>query len=129
MIVLCGEAYRATEHYFPDASIKDVYINFPDPWPKTRHAKHRLIRDEFADQLARILEDGQSLTFVTDDPPYSEWVIDVMNRHRNFTSTYPEPFYVTEGPGYGSSYFEDLWRSQGRVIRYHCFQKGSEKNG
>lgn len=123
LLVIWGEAHAVTERYFPDSSVNDVYINFPDPWPKRRHAKNRLMSTEFADQLSRILKDGRALTFVTDDVPYSMEVIDVMGSHRDFASTYPAPFFSNETEGYGTSYFDNLWRSQGRVIRYHHFQK------
>lgn len=123
LIVICGEANMTTAYYFPEDSVSDVYINFPDPWPKNRHAKNRLIQPVFADQLSRILKEGKSLTFVTDDIPYSEWLIEVMGNHSHFTSFYPHPYYLSDEADYGSSYFEQLWKSKGRSIRYHCFQK------
>lgn len=123
LIVVCGEAFMATSQYFPDETVSDVYINFPDPWPKRRHGKNRLIQPAFADQLCRILKEGKSLTFVTDDVPYSEWLIEVMSDHPRFTSVYPTPYFSTDEAEYGSSYFEQLWKSKGRLIRYHCFQK------
>lgn len=123
LVVLCGEAHNATKHFFPDHSVYDVYVNFPDPWPKTRHAKHRLIQGEFVQELWRILNEGRSLTFVTDDVPYSEWLIEVMQQHGGFHSTYPDPYYVTDQDQYGTSYFDALWRSKGRTIRYHQFKK------
>lgn len=123
LIVVCGEAHMTTERFFPTDSISDVYINFPDPWPKNRHAKNRLIQTEFADQLSRILKEEKSLTFVTDDAPYSVWLIEVMGNHQDFKSTYPAPYYLTEEENYGTSYFDQLWRSKGRLIRYHNFHK------
>lgn len=123
LIVLSGEAHMATAHYFPADSISDIYINFPDPWPKSRHAKNRLIQPEFASQLSRILKEGKSLTCVTDDVPYSDWLISIMASHKDFISVHPKPFYLTEEENYGTSYFDQLWRSKGRVIRYHRFQK------
>lgn len=123
LLLVCGEANMATARYFPATSVSQVYINFPDPWPKKRHAKHRLIQPAFADQLSRILKERKSLTFVTDDVPYSEWLIEVMGNHGDFVSAYPDPYYLTEEPNYGTSYFDELWRSKGRSIRYHCFQK------
>lgn len=123
LMVVCGEAHQTTRCYFPDQSFYDVYINFPDPWPKKRHAKNRLIQDEFAQQLWRVLQMGRRFTFVTDDAPYSEWLIEVMGRHPGFASLFPDPFYVTNEMNYGSSYFDELWRSKGRTIRYHQFQK------
>lgn len=123
LLVICGEAQHATKLYFGDQTINDLYINFPDPWPKNKHAKHRIIQKEFVQEMWRVLQEGQSLTFVTDDPPYSEWLIEIMGTHSGFASQFPEPFFVTEQPNYGSSYFDEFWRAKGRVIRYHKFKK------
>lgn len=123
LIVLCGEAHNATKRFFPDNSVQDIYINFPDPWPKNRHAKNRLIQDDFAKEMWRILKQERSLTFVTDDVPYSQWLIEVMQRHGGFESEYPSPFFVTDHSQYGTSYFDELWRSKGRTIHYHQFNR------
>jgi tRNA (guanine-N7-)-methyltransferase len=124
LFIICGEAYNATHRYLPSDSIDQVFINFPDPWPKKRHAKHRLIQPRFLDQLQRILKIDHAVTFVTDDPDYSELTIDEFSRHPGFASGYPAPCYLTELPGYGvTSFFEDLWRQKGKMIRYHRFVK------
>jgi tRNA (guanine-N7-)-methyltransferase len=125
LVSLCGEAYTATKHYIPDNSVDEIYINFPDPWPKEKHAKHRIIKAPFVDEMWRILKPSGTVTLVTDDPPYSAIMIEEMLRHPGFTSHYPHPYYVHEREEYGAqSFFEDLWRSKGRQIHYHLFCKG-----
>lgn len=123
LIVVCGEAFRATHTQFPSACAADVFINFPDPWPKKRHAKHRLIQPLFVQELARILQTDKRVTFVTDDPDYSQEVIGVFLSDASFRSHYPAPFFSTDENHYGTSYFEELWRSKGKTIRYHRFLK------
>jgi len=121
LLVLCGEAYHATEKFFPTGTIDEVFINFPDPWPKRRHTQNRLIQLPFLNQLGRVLKDNGKVTVVTDDEPHSQWLIGLMKENGNFASTYPDPFYTTDCKTYGTSYFEDLWRSQGKTIYYHEF--------
>lgn len=124
LLVICGEAKHVTKLYFSDQTMDHLYINFPDPWPKKRHEKHRIIQPEFVSEMWRILREGQSLTFVTDDQQYSAWLINIMqSRHSGFASQFPDPYFVTEQPEYGSSYFDELWRAKGREIRYHQFNK------
>ncbi|GAB4231214.1 MAG: tRNA (guanosine(46)-N7)-methyltransferase TrmB [Chlamydiales bacterium] len=123
VLIVCGEALTATKHYFPSHSIAEVYINFPDPWPKDRHAKHRLIQSPFVQQLSRILSFGGKATFVTDDVDYSKQMIDEMLCNSSFRSNYPSPHYTIDYPNYGSSFFDRLWRDKGRAIRYHQFEK------
>ena len=55
LLIVCGEALTFARHYVADASVEQAYINFPDPWPKKRHAKHRLIKPPFPKELARIV--------------------------------------------------------------------------
>jgi tRNA (guanine-N7-)-methyltransferase len=62
---------------------------------------------------------------VTDDLDYSSQMIQVLQQSPYFESCYPAPFFVTELPDYGTSYFEDLWRQKGKQIRYHQFRKKS----
>ena len=123
LIALCGEAHHATHSYFPSGTIKEIYINFPDPWPKRRHSHNRLIQPAFAGELHRVMEPRALLTFITDDVPYSNWFLSVLSAQGMFTSVYEAPFYSTQNIDYGSSYFEQLWRSKERTIRYHQFEK------
>lgn len=123
LLAVCGEGLRATQHYIPSASVKAVYVNFPDPWPKTRHAKHRIVQPRFAAEMTRILEPGGTLTLVTDDEGYSTHMIKVLQQTPGFQSEFAAPYYCTDYPGYGTSYFEDLWRKKGKSIRYHIFRK------
>lgn len=56
---------------FVDASFERVFILFPDPWPKTRHRKRRLVQSEFVSELARIMKPGARLRFATDWADYA----------------------------------------------------------
>ncbi len=48
-----------------------VFVNFPDPWPKRRHPKHRIIRPEFLAELEGVMAPNGQAIFVTDDLPYA----------------------------------------------------------
>lgn len=123
LLIVCGEAHLTTKLLFPSESISKAYINFPDPWPKKRHWKHRLLAVPFLGELHRALKVGSAVSFVTDDAPYSEYAITQVKSTSGFASLYPDPYFLSEDASYGSSYFEELWRSQGRQVRYHLFGK------
>ncbi len=126
LLIVCGEGYRTTQHYFPSSSVHSVFINFPDPWPKKRHAKHRIVQASFIEEIRRILQPKGVLTMVTDDEPYSKIMIDVLvHQVIGFESLFDHPYYVHEYADYGTSYFEDLWRQKGKRIHYHAFRKAS----
>ncbi len=60
---------------FPDASLDRVFILFPDPWPKKRHLKRRLISPEFVTELARLIRPGGRLRFASDIAHYQAWAL------------------------------------------------------
>lgn len=70
-----------------DASLARVFILFPDPWPKSRHNKRRLIQDDTLGELARVVKDGGELRIATDDPDYLRWSLEHLMRSQDFTWT------------------------------------------
>ncbi|HKY94610.1 MAG TPA: tRNA (guanosine(46)-N7)-methyltransferase TrmB [Kiloniellales bacterium] len=64
-------------------SLDRVLILFPDPWPKARHHRRRLINDHTLDQLARLLRPGGELRLATDDEDYLVWMLDHLWRRRD----------------------------------------------
>ncbi len=78
-----GDARDLMER-LPDAVLDRVFILFPDPWPKKRHHKRRLIQRETLDLLARLLKDGGELRFATDDPGYPSWALQRLSDHPAF---------------------------------------------
>ena len=59
----------------PDGSLSVVYALFPDPWPKTRHYKRRLIQPDFVAECARVLKPGGLLRVATDVKAYVDWTL------------------------------------------------------
>jgi tRNA (guanine-N7-)-methyltransferase len=125
LLVVCGEAQTFTTHYLRDESVDGVFVNFPDPWPKTKHAKHRLIQQPFVRELARTLKSGGEVTLATDDLAYATQMIEEIGGDPAFTAKFPAPHFVTTWPGYGASYFDSLWRAKSRTIHYIAFRKGA----
>jgi tRNA (guanine-N7-)-methyltransferase len=123
LFIVCGEAQTFAREYLGNETVDEVYINFPDPWPKEKHAKKRLFQPPFIEQLARTVKPSGLLTVVTDDPPYSEQLSKVIRAHPQWNSCFPEPYFVTEWENYGESYFDTLWREKGKTIHYFQFKK------
>lgn len=115
--VVCGEALVFTKYYAPKT--KEAYVNFPDPWPKLRHAKHRLVRHEFLEELSKIMDVGGMITCTTDDANYAAEMRSEFAKCAGW-----EPlFFGHDWPGYGKSYFNDLWCQKGRIINYLSYEK------
>jgi tRNA (guanine-N7-)-methyltransferase len=62
----------------PDACLDRLFLLFPDPWPKARHAKRRFVHPELLPLLARVLKSGAEWRIASDDPTYQGWVSDVL---------------------------------------------------
>jgi tRNA (guanine-N7-)-methyltransferase len=68
----------------PDGSVELCYILFPDPWPKVRHHKRRLIQPAFLEELARVLKPGAEVRFATDWANYAAWALAYLVRDARF---------------------------------------------
>lgn len=73
--ILHGDA-RELVTALPDQSIARVFVLFPDPWPKTRHHKRRIINPVMLQELARVLKPGGTLRFATDVAGYADWALE-----------------------------------------------------
>ncbi len=65
----------------PGVQLERIFIIFPDPWPKKRHHKRRLIQTEFLNTLASHTPQGGELYFRTDHQPYYEWTVFMIETH------------------------------------------------
>jgi tRNA (guanine-N7-)-methyltransferase len=68
----------------PSSSIGRVFILFPDPWPKRRHHKRRLVAPAALDLLAKAMSDGAELRLATDDRDYLAWMLEHTIAHPDF---------------------------------------------
>ena len=76
-----AEAQMFLEVLAPEVRLAAIYILFPDPWPKKRHHKNRLMQPGFLQSAARRAERGARLFFRTDHRPYFEHTCDLLGRH------------------------------------------------
>jgi tRNA (guanine-N7-)-methyltransferase len=65
----------------PDAALSFLYLLHPDPWPKARHAKRRMVNDRPVDLFAAKVKSGGEFRLATDDPTYLSWSLMIMQRH------------------------------------------------
>jgi tRNA (guanine-N7-)-methyltransferase len=69
------EDARQVLNALPDASIDRCFILFPDPWPKRRHNRRRIVSPKTLDAIARVLTDGASLRMASDHRDYIRWML------------------------------------------------------
>jgi tRNA (guanine-N7-)-methyltransferase len=78
--VIRHDAVDVLEHMVADGSLAAIHLFFPDPWPKKRHHKRRLVQPAFAALAARKLAPGGVLHAATDWPDYAGWMAEVFSQ-------------------------------------------------
>ncbi len=68
----------------PDGALDRLFLLFPDPWPKARHAKRRFVHPATLPEIARVLRPGAEWRIASDDPTYQGWVETVLERQQFF---------------------------------------------
>ena len=69
---------------FPASSFERISLLFPDPWPKTRHAKRRFVGPSNLNEVSRLLADGGEFRVYTDHPIYARWTLQHVPQHPDF---------------------------------------------
>ena len=106
----------------PDGSFDRVYILYPDPWPKRRQRKRRLVSDEMLDMLARVMRPGAELRFASDIDDYIGWVLARVLRsaHFRWTATRADDWRKPY-EGWPGTRYEAKAIREGRVPSYLTF--------
>ncbi len=106
----------------PDASFDRVYILYPDPWPKRRQRKRRLVSDETLDLLARVMKPGAELRFASDIDDYIGWVLAraLRSPHFRWTATRADDWRKPY-EGWPGTRYEAKAIREGRVPSYLTF--------
>ena len=76
--VMSADAITVLQKNLPDASLEAVYLFFPDPWPKRRHHKRRIVNATFAESIRRVLKPGGHFHMATD---WEEYVKEILNHY------------------------------------------------
>ncbi|MGB0575215.1 MAG: tRNA (guanosine(46)-N7)-methyltransferase TrmB [Alphaproteobacteria bacterium] len=107
-----------------DASIGRIFILFPDPWPKLRHRKRRIIGPSTIPSLCRLMLDGTELRIATDDPSYKEWILQHMLACEEFEWRARHPRDWRERPAdWPATRYEMKANTAGRQCSYFMFDR------
>ncbi|HYC17870.1 MAG TPA: tRNA (guanosine(46)-N7)-methyltransferase TrmB [Pseudolabrys sp.] len=110
--------------WLPDAALSRIDLLYPDPWPKRRHWKRRLIQDENLKRLARILKKGGELRFATDIADYSAYALARVLRSEDFVWTAERADdWRKPWPGFTGTRYEMKAKREGRQPAYFIFRR------
>ncbi|UVO49900.1 tRNA (guanine(46)-N(7))-methyltransferase TrmB [Sphingomonas sp. SUN019] len=113
-----GDALEVLER-LPDASLSRVYLLHPDPWPKARHAKRRMVNHGPLDLIAAKLKPGTEFRLGTDDPTYCRWAMMIMGERDDFVwqATCAQDF-LTRPADWPETRYERKARRHGHEVWY-----------
>jgi tRNA (guanine-N7-)-methyltransferase len=103
-----------------DASVACFWLNFPDPWPKKRHARRRFVQPDALAWLVRRLVPGGLLRVATDDPAYAAWIDEHLSAAPELENRYAPDRWRSAVPDRPATAYELEWRALGRS--FHFFE-------
>jgi tRNA (guanine-N7-)-methyltransferase len=114
LFLVWGDARECLPRLLPEGAIDRVFILFPDPWPKSRHAKHRLLNHIFINDLRYILKPNGEVYSATDAGEYAAEICESFASGHFDCEPIDSPY---------PTYFEKKWKALDRQIQYWRFTK------
>ncbi|MFF8960474.1 tRNA (guanosine(46)-N7)-methyltransferase TrmB [Streptomyces sp. NPDC014894] len=118
-----GDAIILLREMLAPGSLDGVRVYFPDPWPKKRHHKRRLIQPEFLTLAAAALRPGAVLHCATDWEPYAEQMLEVFSAHPDFENTEPGGGYAPRPDFRPLTRFEGQGLDKGHTVHDLLFRR------
>ena len=117
------EASYLLNHLIPEASLQAIHLYFPDPWPKKKHHKNRLVNDHFANACHRLLATAGCVYLRTDHGDYFEQMEEVFAHKKGFEQT-PTPAKLLAF----KTDFEAHFNQRGIETQHACYLKKASSN-
>ncbi|MFB6713487.1 MULTISPECIES: tRNA (guanosine(46)-N7)-methyltransferase TrmB [unclassified Streptomyces] len=118
-----GDAIILLREMLKPESLDGLRVYFPDPWPKKRHHKRRLIQPEFLDLAAQRLKTGAVIHCATDWEPYAEQMLEVLTAHPLFENTQADGGYAPRPAFRPLTRFEGQGLDKGHVVHDLLFAR------
>ncbi|MEI0559231.1 tRNA (guanosine(46)-N7)-methyltransferase TrmB [Brachyspira intermedia] len=124
LTIIFGEANNVIEKYLRGKYCFDnIYLNFPDPWPKKKHAHRRIFTRVFLDKMHTILKDDGIFYSVTDDDNYALEIMNPIYKEAENFKNVLDSEYVHKLEGYGVTLYEEKMRAVGHNIYFFAHSK------
>ncbi len=121
--IVYGDAKEKLPILFNEAELSRVYINFPDPWPKKKHHKRRLIKPAFIKNLAAKLKPGGEIHIATDYEPYAIEILEFFEAEPLLTNKSGYRTFLAQKEGTPQTKYEKKFINSGEKIFYLEFVK------
>ena len=114
-LLIWDDDARILLRQMPAGSVSRLFLMFPDPWPKVRHAKRRFVHPDTMAIAARAMRPGGEWRIATDDPTYQRWTAEVLADQDWFDAPAPA---AERPPGWPPTRYEQKARQAGRSCQY-----------
>ncbi len=121
--VICHDAVEVLEQQIPLQSLEEVLLLFPDPWPKKRHHKRRLVQSPFIELVVARLRPSGLFRLATDWQPYAEHMLEVLSACPQLQNLSPARTYVPRPEERAPTRFEKRGERLGHGVWDLCFRR------
>ena len=121
--LVCDTAEAIVGDRLSPGSVAAFWVNFPDPWPKKRHHRRRLLQPAFVRQLALRLAPDGLLHAATDHEGYADAIAEVLAGEPLLENLHAPAAFQLEPPERVATAYELEWRAQGRSCRYFAYRR------
>ncbi len=127
---ICVDDARLLLAALPDRSLERIHVLFPDPWPKRRHHKRRIVNANTVRQMARTLVPGGRLRLASDDSDYVTWMLEALAGEPRLVWRARRAADWRERPAdWPATRYEAKARAAGRRCTFLSFERRGEENG
>lgn len=126
---VCDQDARDLLESLPENSVSELVVLYPDPWPKSRHKKRRIVNDELLEMADKVLTEDGVLFLATDIPDYMMWMLREVYNHDVFFPVATSPSEWAEAPyWWHRTKYERKAMKQGRNPWYMTFKRNVDKS-
>jgi tRNA (guanine-N7-)-methyltransferase len=121
--LLQASAEGVVDELLAPASVSEFWVNFPDPWPKKRHARRRFFQPAVVARLAERLVPGGVLHAATDDVPYAEQIHEILAKEARLENLHAPRAFLPERAGPIATAYEMQWQREGRPLHFFAYRR------
>jgi len=123
--VVREDAVQVLADCFRSNQVQVFYINFPDPWPKRKHFKRRLVQIDFVQLMVDRLVPNGEIQFVSDHVDYVHWALKLFQSNKQLVNSFGVNKYKNSISNYAPTLYMEKYIMEGRPIYFLKFRKKS----
>lgn len=121
IVPLCGDAYVILQVCFDEHTLSEIYVNFPDPWPKKKHIRRRILSEEFFRLSSRKLKSDGKIFFATDDEDYALFAEKEIKKVSSLKNLLEPERFLDISPYPVETRYESKWKKENKRLYYFIY--------